>query len=134
MHDSHVIPRVPDWEPVGGPAHTDSMRTLAAVVTSAALAFGALPPAEAATRPRIGGPCKKVHQVDWIKNIRAQCTWVPVKGAKKGKLIWKALPQPKLTATKQELQPQPETGTATTDTQTVTVETPTVTETPTTSP
>lgn len=107
------------------------MRTFAAVFTSAALAFGGVAPAEAATKPRIGGPCKKIHQVDWIKNIRAQCTWVPVKGAKKGRLIWKALPQSKLTATKQELQPQPETSTATTDTQTVTVETPTVTETPT---
>lgn len=104
------------------------MRTLAAVVTSAALAFGAIAPVEAASKPRIGGPCKKIHQVDWIKNIRAQCTWVPVKGAKKGRLIWKALPQPKLTATKKEL--RPETGTATTETPTVTtVDTATVTET-----
>ena len=81
------------------------MRTFAAVVTTAALAFGGFAPAEAASKPRIGGPCKKIHQVDWIKNVRAQCTWVPVKGAKKGRLIWKALPLPKLTATKQELTP-----------------------------
>lgn len=106
------------------------MRRIAALLTAATLAVGGAFPASAASKPYIGGPCQKVHQVDWIKNVRAQCTWVPApKTKKKGRLIWKALPQAKLTATKKDLEQKP-----VTETPTVTVETTTVTETPTVTP
>lgn len=78
------------------------------VVAAAALALcGSVATPAAAASVRIGGPCKKVHQVDWIKGVRAQCTWVPAKTKKKGKLIWKALPPAKTTATRAELSPTP---------------------------
>lgn len=85
-------------------------------------------PADAAT-PRIGGPCKKLHQVDWIKGVRAQCTWIPAGQGKKGRSVWKALAPAKTTATAGELGvipslPTVDTGTATdTSTAVVPVET-----------
>ena len=81
------------------------MRRTAALLTSATLLVGFAAPVAAASKPYIGGPCKLVHQVDWIKGVRAQCTWVPANTKKNGKLIWKPLAPAKTTATKNELSP-----------------------------
>lgn len=81
------------------------MRSVPVMIAAAVLAMGTVAPAEAASA-RIGGPCKKIHQVDRIKGVRVQCTWVRLAVPKKkqtGKLVWKALPPPKLTATRAEL-------------------------------
>lgn len=104
------------------------MRRITVLLTALAFAGAAMAPAEATTA-RIGGPCKKVHQVDWIKGVRAQCTWVPAANKKKGKLIWKKLAPAKTTATKAELLPTPS-PTATPDTPTATIPPETATATP----
>ena len=86
-------------------------------------------PAQAASA-RIGGTCKKVHQVDWIKGVRAQCTWVAVPGSKKGKLVWKALAPAKTSVTKSELLGTTETSTAKPETATAVTPSDTATATP----
>lgn len=78
------------------------MRRIAAFATALVLAVAVLTPADAASA-KLGGPCKKLHQVDWIKNVRVQCTWIPAAQGKKGRAAWKALPLAKTTATAAEL-------------------------------
>ena len=105
-------------------ADTASVRSIPIMVAAAVLATGTVAPAEAVSA-RIGGPCKKIHQVDWIKGVRAQCTWVKLAVPKKkqtGKLVWKALPPAQLTATRAELSLPPAPGPS------PSVETPTTTE------
>lgn len=93
---------------MGGDAadvNTAPVRSVSMLVAAALLAGLPSAPAGAAT-PRLGGPCKKIHQVDWIKGVRAQCTWVKLTVPKKkrtGKLVWKPLPPPKVTASRAEL-------------------------------
>jgi hypothetical protein len=78
------------------------MRRIAGAMTVLVLLLTTVAPADAATA-RIGGPCKKLHQVDWITGVRAQCTWIPAGHGKKGRAIWKRLPPAKTTATAAEL-------------------------------
>lgn len=111
------------------------MRRLTVLLTASALMTGVALPATAASKPYLGGPCKKIHQVDWVKGVRAQCTWVPVKSKKRGKLIWKALAPAKTTATRAELglppdpTPSPTPSPSVTPTPTETVPEPTPTST-----
>ena len=91
-----------DFGSHGSQIHTGRMRRSAALLSALLITSVVLPPADAATA-KLGGPCKKMHQVIWIKGVRAQCTWIPAGQGKKGRAVWKALTAVKATATAEEL-------------------------------
>lgn len=66
-------------------------RSLLSLLAGTLLAAGAPAPADAAA-PRLGGTCKKQHQVILIKSVRAKCTLVKVSTVRGGgQLVWKAV-------------------------------------------